>query len=86
MLTQALTTAGARWHVAVEATGRELMLNFARRGLGTAIVNDFCPVPRAFVGVELEGVPDVAYSVVTRPGRAREARDELVRRIVDTAA
>jgi DNA-binding transcriptional LysR family regulator len=36
----------ARWSVAVEATGWELMLQFARVGLGIAVVNDFCTVPR----------------------------------------
>lgn len=83
MLSQALATAGARWSVAVEATGWELMLQFARVGLGIAVVNDFCTVPRGFIGVPLEGVPDVEYYVVVRPGPAREARDTLVRMIME---
>lgn len=86
MLAQSLATAGARWSVAVEATGWELMIQFARYGLGIAVVNDFCPVPRGFVGVRLDGVPEVAYSVVTRPGKATEPRDVLVRMIVETSA
>jgi DNA-binding transcriptional LysR family regulator len=86
MLAQSLATAGARWSVAVEATGWELMIQFARYGLGIAVVNDFCPVPRGFTGVRLDGVPEVAYSVVTRPGKGTEPRDALVRIIVETSA
>jgi DNA-binding transcriptional LysR family regulator len=85
MLAQSLATAGARWSVAVEATGWELVIQFARYGLGIAVVNDFCPVPRGFVGVRLDGVPEVAYSVVTRPGKGTEPRDVLVRAIVETS-
>ena len=86
MLSQALATSGIKWSVAVEATGWELMIQFARCGLGIAVVNDFCTVPRGLVGVRLEGVPDVEYHVVTRPGAARESTDTLVRMILETAA
>lgn len=86
MLAQALATAGARWSVAVEATGWELMIQFARYGLGIAVVNAFCPVPRGLVGVPLEGVPEVEYHVLTRPGARRESRDTLIRLILESAA
>ncbi|HLT38774.1 MAG TPA: LysR family transcriptional regulator substrate-binding protein [Enhygromyxa sp.] len=86
VLFQALATAGAKWSVAVEATGCELMIQFVRYGLGIAVVNDFCPVPRGLVGVSLGGVPDVEYQVVTRPGAGRESRDTLLRMIVEGAA
>jgi DNA-binding transcriptional LysR family regulator len=86
MLSQALATAGAKWSIAVEATGWELMIQFVRYGLGIAVVNDFCPVPRGLVGARLEGVPDVEYQVVTRSGAGRESRDTLVRMIVESAA
>jgi hypothetical protein len=62
------------------------MIHFARNGLGIVVVNDFCPVPAGLVGVRLDGVPDVAYSVVTRPGRATEPTDALVRVIVESCA
>jgi LysR family transcriptional regulator, low CO2-responsive transcriptional regulator len=86
MLEQALSTAGARWSVAVEATGWELMIQFARYGLGITVVNDFCPVPRGFVGLPLAGVPAATYWVVTRPGTPWQARDTLVRTIRETTA
>ncbi len=56
------------WEVAVEATGWELMLGFARAGMGIAIVNDFCAVPRGMVGIELEDAPAIAYHAIARPG------------------
>jgi DNA-binding transcriptional LysR family regulator len=83
MLTHALDAAGAKWSVAMEATGWELMVQFASYGLGLAVVNDFCPVPRGLVGLKLEGVPDVAYYTVVRRGAGRESRDALVRMIAD---
>jgi DNA-binding transcriptional LysR family regulator len=86
MLSQALATAGARWSVAVEATGWELMMQFARYGLGIAVVNDFCPVPRGFAGVRLEGVPNVAYSLLVRPGSPKAATEALIRVIRETAS
>lgn len=66
MLEQALAADGARLMVAVEATGWELMLHFARCGMGLAVVNDFCPAPRGMVGVPLTGVPTVTYWLVRR--------------------
>jgi len=85
MLSQALRAAGASWSVAMEATGWELMIQFASYGLGLAVVNDFCPVPRGLVGVKLDGVPDVDYFVVLRRGTQRESRNTLVRMIVESA-
>ena len=60
------------------------MIQFARHGLGVAVVNDICPVARGLVGVRLEGVPDVEYQVLTRLGGERESRDTLVRRILES--
>ena len=85
MLSQAMTTAGAKWTVAVEATGWELMIQFARYGMGIAVVNDFCPVPRGLTGVPLREVPDVEYRIVTRPGATRESTATLVRMIQESA-
>jgi hypothetical protein len=62
------------------------MIQFAHYALGIAVVNDFCPVPRGLVGVRLEGIPDVEYHVVTRPGTERESTNALIRMILETAA
>jgi LysR family transcriptional regulator, low CO2-responsive transcriptional regulator len=67
MLTQLLESAGVEWSVAVEATGWEVMMQFARYGVGLAVVNDFCPAPRGTIAVPLEGAPQVTYYLVARP-------------------
>lgn len=66
MIAQSLRLAGVDWTIAVEAAGWELMLHFARAGMGIAIVNDFCAVPRGMAGIRLEGVPSIVYYVVAR--------------------
>lgn len=66
MLEYAMKADGADLLVGVEATGWELILEFARDGMGIAVVNDFCPVPRGCVGVALRGIPLATYSLVQR--------------------
>lgn len=66
MLAQALRVAGCEWTVAVEASGWELMLHFARTGIGITVVNDFCTVPRGMVGIPLAGVPAITYRLLAR--------------------
>ncbi len=84
MLGQALATANAPWTIAVEATGWELMLRFARYGMGITVVNDFCPVPDGFVGIPLAWVPAVSYYRITRETHANEAQNALVQLIEET--
>ena len=82
-LTQALRTAGVDWTVAVEATGWQLMLHFARNGMGITVVNDFCTIPRGMVGVPLQGIPPVSYHAVRRarqPDEPVQALLALIRR------
>lgn len=68
MLQQLMRASGSDLNVAVEATGWELMLQFARYRVGLAVVNDFCPVPKGMVGIPLEGAPEVTYYLVVREG------------------
>ena len=68
MLQQLLRASGCELSVAVEATGWELMLQFARYGIGVAVVNDFCPAPRGMVGIPLEGAAPITYYLIERPG------------------
>lgn len=81
MLAQALRAVGVAWEVAVEATGWELMMQFARYGLGLAVVNDFCAPPPGTVAVPLAGPPPIAYWAIARPG-PRSAGVEALRRLV----
>ena len=53
----ALAQHGAEPVVAVEASGWSPMLNFVRLGLGLAVVNSICELPRGVVGVPLRDLP-----------------------------
>ncbi len=84
MLQQLLRASGRELDVAVEATGWELMLQFARYRLGIAVVNDFCPVPAGMVGLPLKGAPAATYYLVSRGARSEgvEAMRALIRATV----
>ena len=83
----ALTAAGAEWHVGVEANGWDVMLHLANLGVGIAIVNDFCRVPRNCVARRIKDLPPVRYYRVTRETQpSSEAVDTLIaelRRVKD---
>ncbi len=75
MLTRLL--AGVTPTIAVEATGWDTMLHFAKIGVGLAVVNDFCPAPRGMRAIPLEGAPRIPYFLLARdvsalgPGQER---------------
>lgn len=79
-LAQALGAAGVPWEAAVEAGGWELMIRFAQLGLGLAVVNACCRIPRGLVARPLPALPPVRYQLLTRPGGARGAGAEALRR------
>lgn len=83
MLEQAMRTDGASLSVGVEATGWELMLEFARDGMGIAIVNDFCPPPRGCVAVAMRQVPQATYYLVER-GAGNPAVARMRNLIIET--
>lgn len=86
MLTTLLAAQSVEWEVAVEADGWELMLQFARFGMGLAVVNDFCPAPRGMVAVPLRGVPPTPYHLVSRTSELRGGAAALRDRIVSGLA
>jgi LysR family transcriptional regulator, low CO2-responsive transcriptional regulator len=86
MLDQLMRASGHELTVAVEAEGWELMLQFARYGLGLAVVNDFCPLPAGMVSVPLEGTPAVSYSLIDRPGMGSRGTASLRALIQEHAA
>jgi DNA-binding transcriptional LysR family regulator len=67
-LARALAAAGVEWEVAVEASGWPLMLDYARLGVGLAVVNDICPAPRGTVARRIPELPSIDYYVVHRRG------------------
>jgi len=86
MLLQLLRAAGCEPVVAVEVTGWEPALQFARYGVGIAVVNDFCPAPRGMVAIPLAGAPAITYYAVTRAGLASQGTEAMRRLIVETVA
>ncbi|MCA9658386.1 MAG: LysR family transcriptional regulator [Myxococcales bacterium] len=67
---QALTDAldGVPWELAVEASGWALMIRLVSLGVGLAIVNDFCRLPRDLVGVPVPSLPRLTYRAIRRAG------------------
>lgn len=78
----ALRRARVTWQVAVEASGWELMIHFAALGMGLAIVNGCCRLPRGLRGRPLDELPGVEYRIVhTRSGVQRPEVRELLDRL-----
>jgi len=67
-LSRALLARGIPWTSAVEATGWELQVHLASLGLGLAIVNAFCRIPKGVVARPLRGIDAVTYHAVRRRG------------------
>ena len=82
MLDRMLMHAGVTWRVAVEANGWELMLHFARLGVGLAIVNSCCRVPPGLIARPLPELPGVRYQVMCRAGSQPHAGVEALRALL----
>ncbi len=67
-LRQTLATAlsGIDWEIAIEAEGWPLLLHLAGLGLGCAVVNDFCRIPRGLVAVPIPSLPRITYAAMRR--------------------
>jgi DNA-binding transcriptional LysR family regulator len=68
VLASALQSAGVDWEVAVEASGWELMLRFVQLGLGLAVVNSSCTIPRGLVTRPVPSLPQIYYHLFHRRG------------------
>ena len=72
MLARMLQSAGVNWQVSVEASGWELILQFVSLGVGVAVVNACCNIPRALVAVPLEELPAIRFYAFHLKGQAIE--------------
>lgn len=86
-LSEALAAQRVDWEVAVEATGWELMLRFVELGLGLAVVNAFCRLPKGVVARPLRDLPTRVYHLVSRrSGAPTPARDRLSASLMEHCA
>lgn len=65
------------YQVAAEAVGWELTLHFVALGLGLAVVNDFCPIPKGFIAKPLPELPVISYQIFLPRAYARPAAHRL---------
>jgi len=79
VLSSLLQSAGIDWHVAVEASGWELMLHFVKLGLGLAVVNSFCTIPRQLVAKPIKDLPQIHYYVFNLKGSVRRREVSLLK-------
>ncbi|MFN7971029.1 MAG: LysR family transcriptional regulator [Acidobacteriota bacterium] len=63
---RALASSGTPWELALEASGWEVMLRYAALGVGLAIVNDTCRLPRGTVARPIPELPALHYHVLHR--------------------
>lgn len=71
----------------IEADGWPLMLHFASLGLGVAIINGTCKLPRGLVARRVRELGEVTYKLVTRRGATlAPAAARLADRIAASAA
>lgn len=74
---RAMLDAGVPWNVALEADGWPVMLELVRAGIGLAVVNSICTIPRGVVARPLRGLAATHYHLVHAKGRQSEAARRL---------
>ncbi len=75
---QLLDQALPPYQVTAEAVGWELTLHFVALGMGMAVVNSFCPVPKGFVAKPLEELPCVRYHIFLPQAYVRPGAQKFV--------
>lgn len=61
-----LNQAGVDWRVSVEVHGWPAMIHFVSLGVGVALVNDFCRLPRSVQGIAFPAIGHVTYCALRR--------------------
>lgn len=73
------------WKVGVEVSGWELMLSFVKRGLGLAIVNEYCTIPNKLIARPLPEFPAIRFDLIRRKQAATlSSVDELEKILLST--
>lgn len=66
IIDRVLAEHGIDWTPAIEASGWEVTLHFVTLGLGNAIVNGCCKIPRGLKAIPLKEFPHTDYFLVTK--------------------
>lgn len=82
MLARMLQAAGVDWEIAVEARGWELIVRFVSLGVGVAVVNACCNIPRALVAIPLVELPAIRFHAFHLKGQAIEGEVERLHRLL----
>jgi LysR family transcriptional regulator, low CO2-responsive transcriptional regulator len=67
-LAAALAERAITWEPVVEVSGWALMIHLVGLGVGLAVVNDFCRLPRSLVGLPLPGLTRLSYAAIRWKG------------------
>ena len=76
MIDRILKMHQVNWKVAIEADGWALAIQFAKLGLGAAIVNGCCRLPAGMTGVPIRDFPGTSYYLLHQK-RARLSPEQI---------
>ena len=85
MISQLMHSAGVNWHVAMEASGWEPTLQFVRLGMGAAVVNACCRLPKGVVARPMPEFPSQQYYLFHRERPLQRSVDDLKRALLERA-
>jgi LysR family transcriptional regulator, low CO2-responsive transcriptional regulator len=79
MLSTLLQSEQVPWEVAMEANGWELMLSFVAMGVGVAVVNACCRLPKGVVTAALPELPSLRYQCFHLRGMTKSSSVDRLR-------
>ena len=82
MIAKLLELKKVPWSVAVEAEGWELAIEFARLGMGAAIVNGCCRLPKSLSGVPIRDFPGTKYYLLSKRSIKLTKDQELLKKLI----
>ena len=68
MISHLLQSGGIPWSIAVEASGWELMMRLVQTGIGIAIVNAYCRIPKGLKAIPIPELPKLHYHIFRMHG------------------
>lgn len=73
MIDRMLMDAGIKWKPSIEADGWDLITKFVSFGMGLAIVNSYCELPKNVVSKPLRNFPKIDFYLIERKSNIRNA-------------